>query len=332
MSAPPDAPSHLAWGKNWPTAYPRLRGAWTLRRHDRWAALVPESALVSTVDPRDDSKLPELRAATSLGQIIGYRIGRRAVVRTPDTFVKVVRPNRTERMVEAHEHLAETCPGIRTPHVLSATSRGRIELSTVAGPSLHQLLRVADDPAVRSAIGDVAAALAQLHDAPISPGFERLEADPTERWVEIVRRAEPDFAPELETIAASLPRIEPRWSNLTHGDLHDKNVLLDCGQVGVIDLDGLGVGSAEDDVANLAVHLELRSLQRHSAADLGSAARRALYDAYRRHRPLDMERIALVERHTWFRLGCLYRFRSRTRNLTPLLLRRSQVSSYQGQS
>jgi len=89
------------------------------------------------------------------------------------------------------------------------------------------------------------------------------------------------------------------------------------------DLVLLGSNPVED-VANLAVHLELRLLQAGRGA--GSYSHRGLteglYRAYARRRPLDVDLLSCHERRTWFRLACLYRFRARSRHLVPSLLTR----------
>ena len=117
-----------------------------------------------------------------------------------------------------------------------------------------------------------------------------------------------------------LPPVEVRAEVVVHGDLHDKNIFVD--RPGLIDLDGLGLGAPEDDLANLAVHLELRNLQAGTGLAPGARSEQ-LYRAHRQAwtgRPLDPERLRQVEQHTWFRLACLSQYRAGSRRLVPRML------------
>ncbi|MDH4171791.1 MAG: hypothetical protein OEW42_19585, partial [Acidimicrobiia bacterium] len=146
--------------------------------------------------------------------------------------------------------------------------------------------------------------------------------------------------------------LDQRAEVVVHGDLHDKNVFCDtprpadaaqltatplladaaplggAGPLALIDLDGLGLGAPEDDVANLAVHLELRNLQARTGLPFGTRSGE-LYRSYQRTQPLDRERLEAVERHTWFRLACLYQYRVASRHLVPQLLRAARGDSGQ---
>lgn len=309
------------WSAEWPTAYPRASGPWTLRGGDRWGTLDPETGRAVEVDPAADERLPGLAAARRCGGLLGYRVGRRAVVAAPTSFVKVVRPSRVDELVERHELLAGT-RSFSVPEVMAATPDGRVELSVAAGRSLHHALRA--EPA--RSLDDVGPLIASLHDLPAPDWLPTSSPDDPDTWVSISRRAPTPHLAAIERTARELPPIAVRGETLVHGDLHDKNIFVaTIGENGargpaLIDLDGLSRGAAEDDIANLAVHLELRNLQGRTGVAFGARSC-ALYEGYERVRPLDAERLRVVEQHTWFRLACIYQYRSGSRHLVPALLR-----------
>ena len=295
-----------------------------------WGRLDPETGAVDTVDPAADRKLPALASAVERGELIGYRAGRRAIVAAPDRFIKVVRPSRLEALVATHRTLAATGPpDLALPHLLASAEAGSLDLSPVPGRSLHQLLRSRpSESTVRRALDAIGAALASFHATPPGPDRPRRAPDEAARWVATVGRSEPGEAARLAEVADGLPPLAPTGlarSAVVHGDLHDKNVFVTTGGVGLIDLDSVALGCPEDDVANLGVHLELRALQVGAEPALGHDRARRLFTTYGRHRPLDEQRLDAVQRHTWFRLACLYRFRAASRPLVPELLRRATL-------
>lgn len=310
------------WQSTWPVANPRVSGLWTLRKGTDFATLDPESGRATKVEPAADRKLPGLSVAMSHGKLIGYRHGRRGIVATPTHFIKVVRPSRTAALVQRHEMLG--VPGFAVPSILDASDDGRVALSRVAGRSLHEHLRV--DPA--RDMEDIGRLLVALQQQPVPAILPVRRCDDVSTWVEISRRSPTGHLPTIERAAAGLPLLDDRADVVVHGDLHDKNVFCsstsggdDVAAMGLIDLDGLALGAVEDDVVNLAVHLELRNLQGRTGHPAGSRAR-AIYRGFERAGGvLDAERVRLVERHTWFRLACLYQYRNSSAHLLPAFLR-----------
>ena len=196
---------------------------------------------------------------------------------------------------------------------------GRVELTTMAGQSLHHRIRA--DPT--HALDDIGTLVATLHDQTIARWLPVREPDDPETWIATIRRSPTRHLLAIERVARELPAVSSVAEVLVHGDLHDKNILCDAGHRALIDLDGLALGAPEEDLANLAVHLELRNLQARSGLTVGARSG-ALYRSYERMRPLDHERLIAFERHTWFRLACIYQYRTPSSHLVPLLLHAAQ--------
>lgn len=316
--------------RSWDRALPTRRGPWTLVGHEpgtgrpRFGALDPEQGTWGAIDPVADRKLPGLAGLLSNGQLVAYRIGRRAVVRGRDHYLKVVRPGGEERMAANHELLAIAGMGDTVARA-RIVGTGLVEQSLVAGRALNELLGAAPAGPRGDAVDRVAAALAELHAIRPPDDLPDGIPDRPERWIGVVERCEPAAVRVYRRAAQGLPPLDAARTAVIHRDLHDKNVLIEPGpqpRVGLIDLDGLSAGAPEDDLGNLAVHLRFRSLQDPELGRAGIEAAERLMAAYRRStdRPLDLERLAVVERHTWFRLACLYRFRRSGRQLVPRLL------------
>ncbi len=318
----------LSFLGRWPTSYPRHSGDWTLvGPGPSWARFDPEARAIEPIEPSHDPRLPGLGPALMRGKLNSYRVGRRATIATAAGFIKVVRPRRVRPIVQTHENLAGACPNLLFPAVVHADERGGIELTAVPGGSLHQLLRQSPTDRHRSAAIDmIGIALADLHATPAPQHMGPRPTDSPHRWITTVGRVEPAAVPELCSVAATLPSLPTDPSVVVHGDLHDKNIFISGPSVGLIDLDGVGLGNPADDVANLAVHLQLRGLQAGCDSHQGERAAERLYASYRTVAPLNEDRLHAVERHTWFRLSCLYRFRATSRHLVPEMLRRASVT------
>jgi Ser/Thr protein kinase RdoA (MazF antagonist) len=314
-----------AWMDEWPLAHPRPTGDWTASGRRGWARLDPELGSLRQVDPADDRKLPALARTLSRGELIGYRAGRRAVIATGDRFVKVVRPSRVSRLVAVHDALADVSGAPAVPRVAAATEDGAVDLTVVRGRSLHDLLRRGAGDAV---LADAAGALAALHAIAPPAVLEHGTSDTAIRWIGVVGRAEPAAARSLVPLATSVDgavasatdRRAGTGAVIVHADCHDKNLFLDADRPGFIDLDGARLGLREEDVSNLAVHVALRALQAGEQVGAALARRDTLVAAYRRSAPLDDLMLVALERAVWFRLACLYRFRSSSRPLVPTLL------------
>lgn len=152
------------------------------------------------------------------------------------------------------------------------------------------------------------------HLVDVVPGRDSTDAC---RW--LAARVPAWLANSYDAVAESLGDPPPSGlRSLVHGDLHDRNVLLDGARGGIIDLDGVGVGDPAIDVGNLAAHVVLRALQRGDEVADGRAEALAVAAGH----PAGESAAPWVAR-TLFRLAVLYRFRIRWAHLTPILLRES---------
>lgn len=288
--------------------YPRHHGDWTIAYGDgTYAAFSPESGTTTAADPRMDRKLPALPAALDRGRLVSYRVGRRAVIATESTYIKVVRPSRLDVVLAAHEAV-DASDSVPAPTIIDSAPAGSIELTAMAGQSLHALSR--QGVIQPDVIVAVALRLASLHDGVDTGPLPERQPDPPQQWIDTVGRVDQPAARELTVIATRLPTIGPGTGSAAHGDLHDKNIYLGSNDAGFIDLDGLSRGPAESDLANLAVHLKLRALQIEQPTDHASALGALLYREYAGKRSIDCELVRAFQQHTWFRLACLYLLRT----------------------
>ncbi len=108
---------------------------------------------------------------------------------------------------------------------------------------------------------------------------------------------------------------------MIHRDFYDKQVFVDPeGGIGVLDFDTLCVGEPALDVANMLVHLELRSWQGRCSRGPASKAAGAFLDGYDPP-PKVQARLGAYRDSTRLRLACLYAYRPRWRHLSADLVR-----------
>ncbi len=313
-----------AWMDEWTRVSPHPTNLWAVSNGPRHGLLDPATGLVELRRGEHDRRLPGLAVTLAAGgELISYRPHRRAVVRHSDRFVKVVRPDRAPGVAHRHTTVATAAAAtggtFASPEVLAIHGDGRIELSVVAGNTLHDRIRRGFSPP----IADLAALLRAIgsNDASGLPGAT---VDQPQRWIETVCRIEPELRPALTAAACDLPAVDVTGDAFVHSDLHDKNILVPArGPLGIIDVDGASRGAPEIDVANLAVHLELRALQGGRTSDAAATWSDALIRACARSTPIDLSLVHALQRHTWFRLTCLYRCRPGGRPLTPILFERA---------
>lgn len=269
---------------------------------DRGVVLQPDGA---------DRRLPALAELVSRpgAQLVAHRPERRAVVRRADgAYDKVVRPKNAAEVARAAR--AAAVPGLRVPEVLAVDeATGVVTTAALPGPTLHQLLRDGS-PHAASAAREVGRALAVLHAAPVPDDATvhdaAAELAVLEKWEGLAGAfgVLPDHGPaasvELQSRPGDLVRV--------HRDLHDKQALIGPDGVGLLDFDLAAAGEAALDLANLLVHLELRTLQGLTSTALAREAAAAVLEGYA---PTDsvLARLPAYDLMTRRRLAAVYGFR-----------------------
>jgi aminoglycoside phosphotransferase (APT) family kinase protein len=318
----------------WEVLHPRPTGIWT-----GWRRSPSGSAQPGTYEPvtgafvdravHDDGALPGLALWAGQGTMVSHRPGRRAVLRLdgPDggDFVKVVRPRRAVGVLAGHRVMGELrCRHPRSVPVVpavveAAADAGVVILRHMPGRPLHDVLITGDGHQREVALAAVARSLAALReidvtDVGLGPAADGGDPD---AWLGLISMHRPGLADDYSDTRGTLPKMAPSLERpaLVHGDLHDRNVFLLDGEIGLVDLDSLGVGDPAIDAGNLAAHIVLRAVQRGDGSVVGHAEAAAFLAA------LDAgQREWDWTTNTLFRLACIYRFRRRWSHLATDLL------------
>jgi hypothetical protein len=268
-----------------------------------------------------DDRLPGLAAVAADGTVVVHRHGRRAVVRRPDRFVKVVRPGRAAEVAARAElgRRTATTAGMSAPAVL-AVSDDRVDFGVLPGRSLHELGREAS---LRqwctwwSAWAERWPGLARSagrDDAGLPTHTAEDECATLRAWVDravgfgLLPR--PALEERLERVAAALTESGPDPRVTAHRDLHDKQLLADGTDLGLLDFDTVSSAEPALDLANLAVHARLRVAQGWWPADRAATVLAAV-DRAAGELDVDPARLAAYAGATRLRLACVYAFRPR---------------------
>jgi len=272
-----------------------------------------------------DRKLPALPglAAADGANLVAHRPEKRAVVRLAapqqeTSYVKLVRPRRLARTVTGARL---TVAGVATPAVQAVDERaGRVTFAELPGRMLYDLLgdpttTDADLATVSSAVGG---AVRHLHTSTVVAALPSHDAaaelDMARRWIhlaaehQLLGQRAADLHRFLDQAADRLAAARPA-PTLLHRDLHDKQLLLDGTDVGLLDFDLAALGDPALDVANLLTHLQLRSHQGRCSGDRARTCATAVLQGYG-HVPGDWQRRLEAYRTTArVRLVCVYAFR-----------------------
>lgn len=258
--------------------------------------------------------------------LVVHRPERRAVVRLAGgRWAKVVRPARVPQLVAAAAAL-DVVDDVDTPRLLGAdTATGTTLWSHVAGQALIDVLQHGD---VEDAFRRVGAAVRRLHAAQPPEGLAAHQAAQEQQvlqtWIQRLHALTPSWAEhlsrELPTVLADLQAgHEPLV--LSHGDLHDRQILVTADGVGLIDTDTVALREPAQDLANLLIHLELRGLQGLNTPELVAGAAAALVDGYAPGAPV-LARVPAFAAATRLRLSAVYRLRPRSPHVSEQLLDR----------
>lgn len=266
-----------------------------------------------------DRRLAALAELTSspTARLVAHRAERRAVVRIDDgaAYAKVVPPHKAPSVTDSGR-LAAGLGAVRAPRLVSADAdRGVSVWESLPGRSLHEL----GDDAPAEAWAAVGESLRLLHgtqsppDLPFHGSAEELAVLTT--WFDRLATFEFEEAARwrhhLDEIGRMLHQ-DNAAPVLIHRDLHDKQVLVDGrGTLGWIDFDTLSVGEAAIDLANLAVHLDLRVAQGGLSRSAAIGAGEALVAGYGPGAQV-RKRVGAYAAAARLRLFCLYAFRPRS--------------------
>ena len=207
-------------------------------------------------------------------QLVGYRPGKRAVVRAQSSagvfFFKVVRPGIEQRVIDRNSEIAQC--GIPVAAIRGSSPTGLVvfdevpgvELSTAASHRLPPTLvvdQVQQISATLSRVGSTHRARGQVVDSHDWYSRAASDAYPNER--ELIGQVSRGIERELAASAGETLR-----RTTIHGDLHVGQAFVNPSGphqlTGLIDLDGVGRGYAVDDLATFWAHT---IATRHRASD-----------------------------------------------------------------
>lgn len=190
-------------------------------------------------------------------ELIAYRPGRRAVLRAATSdgavWIKVVRPSRVDRIVEAHRACIEA--GLPVPAVRGWSAEGLIVLDDAAGaPALDAHW---EPEALLDMVDELRAGFMRVRTAPSRSGIgSRLD------WY-LGHAADHGGVQRLGAqVRAALEAAGPQEPVASHGDLHLGQLFLDDGRIsGVIDVDTVGTSAPGEDPAAFVAHAVASALQ-----------------------------------------------------------------------
>lgn len=240
---------------------PGLAGACTSEVLAEWLPALDGPPRAQDVDTTDDAAGAADRDMVT--DMLVYRPLRRAVLRTtcgPHVFfTKVVRPKFGELMERRHELLA----GLG-PDVVSCPEPGVLVTSQVPGAPLAVALSAwqLGESTVRPQPGEALALLDRLPQEVMSLPVRQSWTDRVDFYRDMAAAALPDHAQEIERLAGEIGALATRFPTgpivATHGDFHDGNVFCEEGRLTrMIDIDNVGPGRREDDLACMVAHLSV---------------------------------------------------------------------------
>lgn len=225
-------------------------------------------ALVASCDPRTvtrwlaDSGVAVPRGERAYIDLIAYRPLRRAVVRATvggsDFYLKVLRPH---RFASLSKRQAIVAAAQLTPPVLSEPTPGVIITTKARGMSLTQVLANSSrNPAVLPPPGSLVRLLDRLPQSVMALRRRDSWSERADFHGAAARAALPDQAGSIRVMVAEIQQILSLaplgYAVPTHGDFYEANIFVENGQATqMIDLDALGPGHREDDLACVLAHM-----------------------------------------------------------------------------
>lgn len=228
----------------------------------------------SAVDVLDDHGITTVDAELSTA-VVAYRPFERAVLRIDDGdttwYAKLVRPGDASGLVRRHELLG--AHGLPVPAVVAHdTDSGLVVMEALHGPTLRDLVkRDAPDWSSPDAIAELVGTLRSVSAEDLTAARQRL--DDGSHHVALLSTVLPAERTRLARLDDRLRRArvdaETRERRFVHGDLHERQLVIDDGRVvGLLDIDECGLGDPIDDVAVPVAHLRYRALTAPNARRL----------------------------------------------------------------
>lgn len=261
----------------------------------------------------DDPWLPGLAPALSTGRVrdmldtIGVRPGsirlslrtyrptRRAVVEATHAdvrvFLKVVPPHRAETLQAAHRDLSTRS---RVPRSLGwSRDLGIVVLAAVEGATLRSGL---GDPSRK--LPHPKAFLDLLRSLPATQGMSPVAGplNSVRRHVRLLERVVPECSALLEELGDRCADATVETSDPVHGDFHPKQILTRHGSiVGLLDVDGMGVGRRVDDLGTFLGHLLALEMSARDSNRIGVFRNGLMAAADRVVEPRELRRVTAAK-------------------------------------
>ncbi|MGO4956731.1 hypothetical protein ACTQ49_05570 [Luteococcus sp. Sow4_B9] len=289
------------------------------------AARLDTTGRARLLPPGTDRRLPALESASSRGELVVHRAGKRAVLacptrEAPSSYVKVVRAGQGAGVARAAEHGARVAAavGLAAPSVL-AHGDDTVTMSVLAGVPLHGL---STDPRWEGIWQEWAQRWQLLQQLPVDGALPvhgcAAEAGVLRTWqTRCAQTGLLDHTPwprRMAELADELAAAGDRRLVTAHRDLHDKQLLYSSQGLGVLDFDTVSLAAPELDLANLAAHASLREAQGLWGQEAALVVTRA---AQQVARAMDIteDRWRRAELATVARLAGVYAFRPQWRTL-----------------
>ncbi|WP_421084521.1 phosphotransferase [Rothia nasimurium] len=321
-------------------AWPGADGSFTAEIKDGSgqlrAATISADGHLQLLPYGQDSKLPALEAdlAAPETSLLVHRAGKRAVVKHPEQVTKHLKAAKVAGVVAASQAVGSFASevGFTTAQVTDVTDHS-LAFSLIPGTTPYDLADQSIEAWQRFATLWPRFLAAGAHyraagGALPSPACPFIPADHgvsqekavLDQWLAQAEAHGSLSGPGIDTGAleglketaddtmAQLVDGQPSPTALLHRDLHDKQLLWDGANLGILDLDTAAWGEPELDLGNLLAHLELRTVQG-----------RISYDTYLRqlehvqgmavNTVKNLDRLSLYTQAARIRIACIYSFR-----------------------
>lgn len=278
-----------------------------------------------------DPKLSDLAAAAGRGVVVSHRPGKRAVVRTGEHYVKVVKRARASAILGGIARAASFSGPFRAPEVMESTT-STVTFTALEGQSMHEPERFTAEQwktawtqicdAWLQAVGEPHAASESAAVRQTDPGglvhqaglVHRAEAETavlrhwhqsTLPWLNDAGQAEKS----VEHVARLLEALPEEQLRPSHRDLHDKQLLWSAQDgPGLLDVDTACSADPALDLGNLRAHALLRRLQGLWSAAAAETVTFCVDEAAHRV-GAPMSTVAVYEQAALLRLGFVYAVR-----------------------